>query len=342
MGLAVSFAASLPDMAQAADVSRLPALGLDAEHASVIGISSGGYMANQMAVAWPSRFNSLGLVASGPWGCARGELILALTQCMSTRLGAPDLEALDERWQAYRAHDLVGNATDRGKLRVFIWHGTEDSIISSDVSDAQFRQWHYWLDSPQQQLKSVENVAEHGWPVAAATADESLTNCTEGGAPWLLACDRNLAREALDWWYPSAAAAVKNADAERGQLISFDQHEFDARGLATTGYLYVPESCETGDCSLVVVLHGCEMGPASDSGTVPDFVRLNGFNQQAEAQQLVVLYPQAASSLANPKGCWDWWGFSESRWQIDPQQDSRDGRQLQALMAMVDRLQSAP
>ncbi len=33
----------------------------------------------------------------------------------------------------------------------------------------------------------------------------------------------------------------------------------------------------------------------------------------AGANRIVVLYPQAARSLAwpfNPLGCWDWWGYS--------------------------------
>ncbi|MEC7296112.1 MAG: poly(3-hydroxybutyrate) depolymerase, partial [Pseudomonadota bacterium] len=45
--------------------------------------------------------------------------------------------------------------------------------------------------------------------------------------------------------------------------------------------------------------------------------------------------------MANPQACWDWWGFAESTWQINPLHDTRDGTQTQALMAMLDHLQSA-
>jgi hypothetical protein len=44
--------------------------------------------------------------------------------------------------------------------------------------------------------------------------------------------------------------------------------------------------------------------------------------------------------MANPQACWDWWGFAESTWQINPLHDTRDGTQAQALMAMLDRLQA--
>jgi poly(3-hydroxybutyrate) depolymerase len=63
-------------------------------------------------------------------------------------------------------------------------------------------------------------------------------------------------------------------------------------------------------------------------------------NRWAATHGQVVLYPQAESSMANPQACWDWWGFAESTWQINPLHDTRDGTQVQALMAMLDRLQA--
>lgn len=60
-----------------------------------------------------------------------------------------------------------------------------------------------------------------------------------------------------------------------------------------------------------------------------------GFNEWAEANRLVVLYPQAkASRMAplNPLGCWDWWGYTDEDYA------TRDGAQIKAVQAMVDRL----
>ena len=71
-------------------------------------------------------------------------------------------------------------------------------------------------------------------------------------------------------------------------------------------------------------------------------MRYSGLNEWAATNGRVVLYPQAESSLANPQGCWDWWGFAESTWQLDTLHDSRDGTQIRALMAMMERLQEAP
>jgi len=64
-------------------------------------------------------------------------------------------------------------------------------------------------------------------------------------------------------------------------------------------------------------------------------VRGAGFNEWAETNGLVVLYPQSKSSRVapmNPLGCWDWWGYTGEGYA------TRDGAQIKAVAAMVDRL----
>src|SRR5690625_7897607 len=74
----------------------LPPLGVDPADTSVIGISSGGYMATQLAVAWPQRFTRLAVLAAGPWSCAEGGLGQALGRCMSTRSRAEERRVGEE------------------------------------------------------------------------------------------------------------------------------------------------------------------------------------------------------------------------------------------------------
>ena len=329
----------LTPQASADSPDALPALGLSKDRLATIGVSSGGYMAAQLAVAWPERFDALGLVAAGPWGCARGELGVALGQCMFTRLGDPDLAAIDSRLADYRELDRAGSAESLDDLKVYLWHGEDDGTIDPDVGHAAARQWRDWL-ADDDQLKTVfQDGAGHGWPALDAAGEADLADCEEGGAPFLLDCGLDLAGEALVWWWDDLAPA---GEADDQRLLAFDQSEFDAKGLADTGFVYLPKQCESGDCALVVALHGCQMGVDDDEGAATPFTRASGLNRYAESNDLVVLYPQAEASLANPKGCWDWWGFSESTWQRDPLHDSRDGRQVSALMQMVDRLQEAP
>ncbi|WP_328732013.1 alpha/beta hydrolase-fold protein [Vreelandella azerica] len=79
----------LPAAAQEEEAppGTLPSLSAAETGASVVGVSSGGYMALQLAVAWPERFAGVGILAAGPWSCSQGSLSLALNQCMMTRRG---------------------------------------------------------------------------------------------------------------------------------------------------------------------------------------------------------------------------------------------------------------
>ena len=60
-----------------------------------------------------------------------------------------------------------------------------------------------------------------------------------------------------------------------------------------------------------------------------------GYNRWADANRIVVLYPQAAQSLVapfNPRGCWDWWGYSGADYA------ARSGAQLSSVHRMLAAL----
>ncbi|MBZ0332349.1 poly(3-hydroxybutyrate) depolymerase [Halomonas sp. ANAO-440] len=318
---------------------ELPPLGTSPDAISVIGISSGGYMATQLAVAWPERFEGLAVLAAGPWSCAQGGLGRALGQCMSTRRGPPDLAALNLKLRDYQARELVGDASDLAELRAYVWHGEADNVVDASLGEALAEQLSGWLANPRDQLKvNLAPTAGHGWPIRS---DEQippswLAECRGGGGTHLLACGTDIAGEALAWLHGELAPAQ---EVDMTQLLRFDQEDFAVRGMGSVGYALIPEACQAGGCDLTLALHGCGM----DSKQIGEaFVRHSGLNEWAVANQRVVLYPQAETSLANPQGCWDWWGFTESTWQLDPLHDTREGVQVRALMAMIDRLEKSP
>lgn len=318
---------------------ELPRLALSPDGTSVIGVSSGGYMATQLAIAWPRRFQGVAVLAAGPWSCAEGSLGQALGQCMSLRRGSPDLEALNVRLRDYQARGLVGEAGAIAELRAFVWHGDADRVVDPVLGKALAEQLSGWLAEPESQLKMVESPGVgHGWPIEADAGipPSRLAQCSDGGGTHLLACGMDIAGEALSWLHGSQEPPV---DTPTARLLRFDQAPFDARGLGDAGYVLIPEACESGGCRLTVALHGCGM---TEEQLDEAFVRHSGLNEWAEANQRVVLYPQASTSLANPQGCWDWWGFAESTWQLDPLHDTREGTQVKALMAMIERLAQSP
>jgi poly(3-hydroxybutyrate) depolymerase len=118
--------------------------------------------------------------------------------------------------------------------------------------------------------------------------------------------------------------------------------------LSETGYLYLPKDCEPGGptpCRLHIVLHGCTQ---SSEALGDEFYTKIGVNEWADANRIIVLYPQAHATTvaelpaqagmtaivdANPYGCWNWWGYAE-----DPQYLTKNGVQVSAIWAMVRRI----
>lgn len=317
------------------EIPALERLAIDPGRISVLGVSSGGYMATQLAVAHPAVFSGLGVFAAGPWGCSQGELSRALRQCMAIDRGLPSLAELDERLADYRRRKLVGDEEALAKQRVYVWQGESDSVVKPQLGAELARQYSRWLTDGDSQLKlELVDGANHGWPVASERVKDPtrLTDCQAGGEPYLLDCESDGAGQALDWLYGDLTPPGEES---QGSLKEFDQEPFDD-DLAERGYLYVPDSCAQGErCGLVMALHGCRM---SSEQIGEQFVRNSGLNAWADTNRLVVLYPQVVPSLPNPLGCWDWWGYEESMWQLSPLHDSRDGEQLGALMRMVRQL----
>ena len=95
--------------------------------------------------------------------------------------------------------------------------------------------------------------------------------------------------------------------------------------MADEGYAYVPRACETERCRVHVAFHGCRQG----AETIGErFVREAGYNRWADSNRLIVLYPQAIARyfwIYNPRGCWDWWGYTGTNYA------TKEGAQIRAV-----------
>ena len=74
-------------------------------------------------------------------------------------------------------------------------------------------------------------------------------------------------------------------------------------GMGLHAFLYLPRGCRSGRgvCRLHVVYHGCSSSVVAIGSTA--LVLHAGFNPWAEANLVMVLYPQSRGGL-----CWDWTG----------------------------------
>lgn len=320
-------------VASADDVAPpLPVLKLDPSRTAVAGLSSGAYMATQMQMAYPELFPNAALIAGGPYGCAEDKLQIALSSCMKG-VPAPDVSALVATAKQRAAKGEIGPLKDLAHGRVYLLHGTADTVVAPAVAEAAAHFYEALRDEPGLAGLQVNDDGKrsfsHNLPIAAVGED-----CGKSVSPYLGHCGFDAAGAVFAQLFgPPPHAAGAEA---KGRLQRFDQDALKPGGadawLASTGYVYVPPDCAAGKrCGLLVAFHGCKQN-ADAVGQA--FVKDAGFNRWADVYDVAILYPQTRASFAplNPQACWDWWGYSGSNY------DTRQGVQLRWVVNAVRAL----
>ena len=317
----VRFALLCTSLTGAVHAAPLPALKVDASTVTVSGLSSGGYMATQLHVAWSSVFKGAGVVAAGPYYCAQGLATLATTRCL-TRDSVPPVGALVATAKTWAAAGRIDPPANLASSKVWLFAGAKDSVLVPALG-ADLKRFYEAFVPAANILARTGVPAEHGMPT-----DDFGSACAHRGMPFINDCDVDGAGELLRHLLGTLQA--RNDGALVGRFVEFDQHEFIAadQGLAATGWLFVPQPCVTSaGCTLHVVLHGCGQNAQSLGDT---YVKRTGYNRWADSNRIVVLYPQTSNDALN--ACWDWWGYTGADYA------QKSGPQLGAIVAMVERL----
>jgi poly(3-hydroxybutyrate) depolymerase len=291
----------------------------------VSGVSSGGYMATQLQVAYSSRIRGAAIFAAGPYYCAQNNASQAVYGCGENIW--PDylstLEADASLWSGYRWIDPTGNLSGQP---VYVYHGTQDSTVAGTLTaDLAAFYRHFGAN-----VQYVTGPAGHAWVTPYGPG-----GCQVTASPYLNNCGTDVENAFLGKLFGSVAAA--NTGPLSGTLTRFNQGSYvpggNAAGLSmgSKGFAYVPASCAAGGtCRLMVALHGCAQGYDA-VGTA--FVDDANLDQYADTNAMIVLYPQATASAVNPYGCWDWWGYlGATNYPI------HGGAQLEAIMKEVHAL----
>jgi len=302
----------------------LPKLQLDPARVTVSGLSSGAYMAQQLHLAYSDRIAGAALLAGGPYGCAQGDLRTALAQCTAPAdVLIPDLVPLVADVQARAGDGRLAPLEGLRGDRVWVYRGNVDDIVAQQVSAAAAEMYEQ-LNAGVSLTRKFDLPYAHLLPTAAPGDD-----CSKTEAPYIARCGFDAAGEVFKALYDTA----QPTDQTSGELSLFDQRPYatdpSSPPGADSGYVYVPAACAKKEsCGLHIALHGCEQS----SEVIGDmFANRGGFNRWADAAKVVVLYPQTQSSLSplNPKGCWDWWGYT------GPEFDTRDGAQMRWIARMA-------
>jgi poly(3-hydroxybutyrate) depolymerase len=302
----------------------LPSLKIDKTQTTVSGLSSGGYMAVQLHVAYSAAFKKgAGVIAGGPFYCAQGSVVNATGRCMASPAGIPvsTLASVTSDWASQGLIDPLSNLQDS---RVYLFSGTLDSAVKTGVMDKL--QSYYSSVAPAAQVVYKKDLAaEH-----AMVTDDYGNACSVKAAPYINNCNFDLAGAVLQHLYGPLTARTTAALPE-GNFLEFNQAAFiTGHGMASTGWAYVPQACQAGGsatCRLHVVLHGCKQNVGD---VQQQYVRNTGYNRWAESNNIVMLYPQTSLSATN--SCWDWWGYDSANYA------KQSGPQMAAIKAMVDQV----
>jgi hypothetical protein len=303
-----------------------------AQQITVSGISSGAYMAQQFHTAYSSQVNGVGIVAGGPYFCAKGKMIDALNRCMKTAMGVPS--AKDSIAEANKLSgkeiDPVSNIKNS---RVYAISGTKDDTVLQKVADINIETYKAWGVSPSNILYENKLAVGHAFPT-----DNFGNSCpTPSQSPFISNCGRDIAGEMLAHLL-GGLQPKKAVRSERffkfDQLQNIDGVDFDKLSMHKTAYAYIPMGCEypaMKDCHIHVAFHGCKQ-TLDDIQTT--FITKSGYNTWAESNKIVVIYPQAVKNmlLNNPNGCWDWWGYTGSNYH------TKEGLQMKQVARVVEAL----
>jgi poly(3-hydroxybutyrate) depolymerase len=317
-GVAVSLA-----LFSACQAAPLPALTIDPAEISVSGLSSGGFMAVQMHVAYSATFKrGAGIVAGGPFYCAEGSIVNATGRCMAHSSNIP-VSSLVSTTNSWAASNLIDPVSHLGSSKVYLFSGTADNTVKPAVVNDLRTYYQNFLPAANVFYKNTI-AAGH-----AMITDDFGGSCGSTASPYINDCDFDLAGDMLAYLHGSLKP--RNNGSLSGSFIEFDQTTFvTGHGMATTGWVYVPQACATGaTCKLHVVFHGCKQNTATVG---QQYVRSTGYNRWADSNNMVVLYPQTSTAATN--SCWDWWGYDS------PNYAKKSGPQTAAVKAMVTQLSS--
>ena len=295
-------------------VPTLGAYGIDIRQTSVSGVSSGGAMAVQMHVSHSSIMRGVGVIAGVTYDCANSSLSTSAQRVVQGLRCLPgNVDYAQDSIARTDASAGVSGAIDDPaanlpRQKVWLFSGYNDGSVRRGAMNSVNTYYRHYVTNGNV-FYQTDNRAPH-----ALVTDDYGGPCLGDNAKYVNNCGYDAAGKLLQHIYGRLNPRDNNA--ANGPVLAFDQREFVAGGnpksigLADTGYVYVPNSCQPATpCRVHIVFHGCKQYAAKVGDAV---YRRGGYNKWASTNQLIVLYPQTTASIENPEGCFDWFGFQSA------------------------------
>ncbi len=348
-----------------------------ARQPTVSGVSSGGFMAIQLFVAHSNTFEGAGTFAGGIYGCAKGQKdfmtlfednkksLMAVLGSRGVNEGAsrPTIQSIEVCMQRpslidvdfsvnlarqNEASGVIDKLTNLQNKPVAIFQGDLDPTVLAPSAEK--------LDQFLKRFGSRTRLTMVSGLGHALPSPKGSLACGTTGSPFLAKCSRqdgsqvDGAGEVLRTLYGQLRART---EMDPQSLYRFSQSQLINAASATMsgeGFVYWPKACRdaNSNCRLHVALHGCHQ---NGDAVGDEFARNAGYNEWAEANGIVILYPNAAvSQMAhpmsipfkrddrsssfgyNPNGCWDWFAYTGAFYT------TQEAPQIEAIKKMVDFL----
>ncbi len=325
-GLAVAATLALSSLSTSA-APALESYNVDTSEISISGLSSGAFMAVQMHVSYSNTFMGVGSVAGGVYYCAEGTQGNATGRCMAAAQGGsiPSGSYFKDKANSFASQGKIDATSNMNGDKVWIFTGANDSVVNTEDSDRLRDFYEFYTNSSN--ITYIRNTigAEHAMP----TQDHG-NSCGYKGDPYINDCNYDTAGEILSHIYGNLNARTNTVSSN---LKDFDQSAFHSSFyLHNDGYIYVPDSCDAGaTCKLHVALHGCVQNKNKVGN---EYALHTGYNQWAESNNIIVLYPQTSLSATNQ--CWDWWGYADLI--AGGEYHVKSGSQMSFLKDLVDHV----
>jgi hypothetical protein len=331
---------------------------------SISGLSSGAFMTVQLHLAHSASFIGAGIIAGGPYRCVEtyrntsmdaedAYAMNALYICMTplTPRTAPNTAKLAELARQTAAAGRIDPISNLADDRLYIFTGSKDSVVSSLVVQGT-RAFYEQLGVPAGNILFV-NTVPAGHSIITTNPEDSPLETNQ--PPYINRGDFMQSHCILRHIYGKLEDPAQRLG---GQLLRFDQTPFLDNGSASMspfGYVYIPDAVRQGAPArgVHIAIHGCKQGyeytnfvnGRPDTANQPPYgnryITTTGYNEMAEANNLIILYPQATGDddddAQNPDGCWDWWGYTDSGAK-EPDYYSRNAVQIRALHRMLEQL----
>uniref|UniRef100_A0A7S3P260 Uncharacterized protein n=1 Tax=Euplotes crassus TaxID=5936 RepID=A0A7S3P260_EUPCR len=252
-----------------------------------------------------------------------GDFDTAITDCMQNgeNINLDRLIRYVEINEKSRYIDKAENLVDD---HVYVFSGLSDFRVLPIVN----RQTAKFYERMGSNVKSIFDFdAGHNMP----TEDFGI-ECKESTTPFIGKCNMNGALSSLRYLHPQR---ILNTIGEMKLANLFSLKQTTGKTvMGPEAYAYIPKACQNSlaQCSLHVVFHGCQQTIDHIGLT---YVESTGYNEIAEVNEFVILYPQAyANEDLNPLGCWDWWGFTGKNYA------TKFGKQVAEVKRLINALKS--